>query len=149
MHRQIAGKLTGPVTKWIVLVVVLVAAAGLGSFAGKLLSVQDNEMSSWLPESAESTRALEKLGDLQDPNDMGTTVVYFNEDGLTDAQLAAIEQHAVEIEEIKGVTDVLPRERRCRRTSLRTRRSRSSTSRSTAATRSGTTCPTSPTRSAS
>ena len=33
MHRQIAGKLTGRVTKWIVLVVWLVAVVGLGSFA--------------------------------------------------------------------------------------------------------------------
>lgn len=107
MHRQIAGKLTGPITKWIVLLVVLVAAGGLGGYAGKLLSVQDNEMSSWLPESAESTRAFEKLETFQDPDDMGTTVVYYNADGLTDAQLAAIEDHAAEIEKIDGVTDVL------------------------------------------
>lgn len=107
MHRQIAGKLTGPVTKWIVLVVVLVAAGGFGSFAGKLLSVQDNEMSSWLPESAESTRAFEKLEAFQDPDDMGTTVVYYNEDGLSEDQLAAIEDHALEIARIEGVTNVL------------------------------------------
>ncbi|WP_435770072.1 MMPL family transporter [Nocardioides sp. SYSU DS0651] len=107
MHRQIAGRLTGPVTKWIVLVVVLVAAGGLGTFAGKLLSVQDNEMSSWLPESAESTRALEEIDAFQDPNDMGTTVVYHNEDGLTAEQLAAIERHAEEIERIEGVSEVL------------------------------------------
>ncbi|PWN04660.1 hypothetical protein DJ010_03295 [Nocardioides silvaticus] len=107
MHRQIAGKLTGPITKWIVLVVVVIAAAGFGSFAGKLLDVQDNEISSWLPESAESTQAIERLDAFQDPNDMGTTVVYYNEDGLTEAQLAAIEEHAAEIDDIEGVTDVL------------------------------------------
>ncbi len=107
MHRQIAGKLTGPVTKWIVLAVVLVLAGGLGSFAGKLLDVQDNEISSWLPESAESTQAIERLDAFQDPNDMGTTVVYYNEDGLTDDQLAAIEEHAAEIEKIEGVTKVV------------------------------------------
>jgi putative drug exporter of the RND superfamily len=107
MHRQIAGRLTGPVTKWIVLVVVLIGAGALGSFAGKLLDVQDNEMSSWLPESAESTQAIERLEDFQDPNDMGTTVVYYNQDGLTETQLAAIEEHATEIEQIDGVFDVL------------------------------------------
>ncbi|WP_372736672.1 MMPL family transporter [Nocardioides sp.] len=107
MHRQIAGSLTGRVSKWIVLVVVLLIAGGLGSFAGKLLDVQDNEISSWLPESAESTQALERLKAFQDPNDMGTTVVYFNPDGLTDAQLASIEEHAAEIETIEGVTDVV------------------------------------------
>ncbi len=107
MHRQIAGRLTGPVTKWIVLVVVVIAAVGFGSFAGKLLDVQDNEISSWLPESAESTQAIERLDAFQDPNDMGTTVVYYNADGLTEAQLAAVEEHAAEIEEIEGVTEVL------------------------------------------
>ncbi|GAB3251454.1 MMPL family transporter [Nocardioides dilutus] len=107
MHRQIAGKLTGRITKWIVLVGVLVIAGGLGSFSGKLLDVQDNEMSSWLPESAESTQAIKRLDAFQDPNDMGTTVVYYNEDGLTDAQLAAIEEHATEIEQIEGVTNVI------------------------------------------
>ncbi|MFC5727653.1 MULTISPECIES: MMPL family transporter [Nocardioides] len=111
MHRQIAGRLTGPVTKWIVLVVVLVAAAGLGMFAGKLLDVQDNEMSSWLPDSAESTRALEKIDAFQDPNDMGTTVVYHNADGLSEDQLAAIERHAGEIEKIDGVSHVLTPQR--------------------------------------
>jgi RND superfamily putative drug exporter len=107
MHRQIAGKLTGPITKWIVLAVILIGAAGLGSFAGKLLDVQDNEISSWLPESAESTQAIERLDAFQDPNDMGTTVVYYNEDGLTEDQLAAIEEHAVEIDGIEGVTKVV------------------------------------------
>ena len=35
MHRQIAGKLTGPVTKWIVLVFWLVVVGGLGAFAAE------------------------------------------------------------------------------------------------------------------
>ena len=56
MHRQIAGRLTGPVTKWIVLAFWVITLAGLGSFAGKLTEVQNNETSSWLPDSAESTR---------------------------------------------------------------------------------------------
>ena len=43
MHRQIAGKLTGRVTKWIVLLAVLLIAVIMGSFAGKLTDVQDNE----------------------------------------------------------------------------------------------------------
>ena len=49
MHRQIAGKLTGRVTKWVVLVFWIIAVGVLGSFAGKLTEVQNNEASSWLP----------------------------------------------------------------------------------------------------
>ena len=67
MHRQIAGTLTGRVTKWIVLGVWILVAVGSAGFASKLTEVQNNEASSWLPSSAESTRALEKLGPFQDP----------------------------------------------------------------------------------
>ena len=62
MHRQIAGKLTGPVTKWIVARRSgSSSSSALGGFAAKLTDVQNNEASSWLPGHAESTRALEKL----------------------------------------------------------------------------------------
>ena len=60
MHRQIAGRLTGRVTKWIVFaawIVVFVVASG---FAAKLTDVQNNEASSWLPASAESTKVLDE-----------------------------------------------------------------------------------------
>ena len=76
MHRQIAGKLTGKITKWIVLaawVVIFVVASG---FAAKLTDVQNNEASSWLPASAESTKVLDELSTTVDPNDIPTLVVY-------------------------------------------------------------------------
>jgi putative drug exporter of the RND superfamily len=107
MHRQIAGKLTGPVTKWIVLVGVLVLLGIFGSLAGKLTSVQNNEAESWLPQSAESTQAIQRLEEFQDPNDLVTTVVYYKESGLTDEDLAAIESQAPEIAELEGVSDVI------------------------------------------
>ena len=52
MHRQIAGKLTGPVTKWLVLVGVLAVTVGMSVLGSKLNQVKDNEASSWLPGSA-------------------------------------------------------------------------------------------------
>ncbi|MBB6628833.1 MMPL family transporter [Nocardioides sp. KIGAM211] len=103
MHRQIAGKLTGPVTKWIVLaawIVIMVVSSG---FASKLTDVQNNEASSWLPSSAESTRALEKLAPFQDQNDIPTVVVYERVGGLTADDLAAIKSHVAEIQDMKGV----------------------------------------------
>jgi putative drug exporter of the RND superfamily len=107
MHRQIAGKLTGPVTKWIVLVGVLVLLGIFGSFAGKLTEVQNNEAESWLPGSAESTQAIQRLEAFQDPNDLVTTIVYYKESGLTEADLAAIESQGPEIADIEGVSDVI------------------------------------------
>ncbi len=109
MHRQIAGKLTGPITKWIVLVGVVMVFLGLGSFAGKLIDVQNNETQSWLPESAESTKAFDKLGAFQDEYDVGTTVVYYRDGGLTEADFTAIEEQASEIEALDpdSITNVL------------------------------------------
>src|SRR3954465_14310570 len=104
MHRQIAGKLTSPVTKWIVLAAWVLVFMVAGMFASKLTDVQDNEASSWLPASAESTKALDKLAPLQDENDLPTIVVYFREGGLTQADLTAIQGQVAEIQDMKGVT---------------------------------------------
>src|SRR5687768_11127923 len=105
MHRQIAGALTGRVTKWIVLVAWLLLFGGSFVFASKLADVQNNEASSWLPESAESTRAFEKLEPFQDPNAIPTVVVYEREGGLTQADLAAIEEHAAEFATLDGLAE--------------------------------------------
>ena len=53
--------------------------------------------------SAESTRALEKLGAFQDANAIPTLVVYDETAGLTDADLAAIEEQATEFAALDGV----------------------------------------------
>ena len=104
MHRQIAGRLTGPVSKWIVLVVSLLIAAGMSTFSAKLIDVQNNEASTWLPSSAESTKVLEELSETVDPNDIPTLVVYNRSSGLTEDDLAAMDAQAAEIAELDGVT---------------------------------------------
>src|SRR5436190_334673 len=103
MHRQIAGKLTSPVTKWIVLGFWIIALMGLGSFAGKLTEVQNNEASSWLPGNAESTRALDKMEPFQEQNAIPTTVVYSKKSGLTPEDLATIKQQAGELQAMDDV----------------------------------------------
>ena len=104
MHRQIAGRLTGRVTKWFVLAFWIIAVMGLGSFAGKLTEVQNNEASSWLPGNAESTRALEKMQPFQDPNAIPTTVVYEKKSGFTPEDLTALKQQAAELQQMDDVT---------------------------------------------
>ncbi|GAA0980290.1 MMPL family transporter [Nocardioides aquaticus] len=103
MNRGLAGILTGRVTKWLVVVAWLVVMAGSAGFAAKLADVQNNEASSWLPESAESTRALERLEPFQDPNAIPTVVVYERGAGLTQSDLAAIEDQAAEFATMDGV----------------------------------------------
>ncbi|MEP9384129.1 MMPL family transporter [Nocardioides cheoyonin] len=103
MHRQLAGALTGRVTKWIVLAAWIVIFAVAGTFAQKLTDVQNNEASSWLPDSAESTKALERLAPFSDQDDIPTVVVYHRDGGLTTADYAAMKQQAPEIADLKGV----------------------------------------------
>jgi putative drug exporter of the RND superfamily len=105
MHAQIAGKLTGKVTKWVVLVAWVLLFLTIGALSSKLIDVQNNEASSWLPESAESTEVLEELSDTVDPNDIPTLVVYNRDSGLTAEDLAAMDTQAQEMAEIDGVTD--------------------------------------------
>ena len=106
MHAEIAGKLTGPVTKWIVAVVVIFFAMAMAPLNAKLVDVQDNEASSWLPGDAESTEVLEALSDTVDPNDIPTLVVYSRDGGLIDDDLAAMDEQAQEInDDVDGVTD--------------------------------------------
>jgi RND superfamily putative drug exporter len=102
MHRQIAGKLTGRVTKWVVLAVWVIIVMAAGSVASKLTDVQDNQASSWLPGSAESTRALDKLAPFQNQNDIPTVMVYEKASGLTKSDLATIGQQIDQIQKLDG-----------------------------------------------
>ncbi len=108
MHRQIAGKLTGPVTKVLVVLAWLAIVVPGALFGSKLADVQNNEAASWLPATAESTRALERLAPFQDPNAIPTLVVYEKTSGLTPGDLAAAKAQAAEIQQLDGVEgDVL------------------------------------------
>ncbi|HET7070301.1 MAG TPA: MMPL family transporter [Nocardioides sp.] len=102
MHRQIAGKLTGRVTKWVVLAVWVLILLAAGSVASKLSDVQDNQASSWLPGSAESTKALDKLAPFQNQNDIPTVLVYKNDSGLTKAELTSIGQKLDQVQKLDG-----------------------------------------------
>jgi len=102
MHRQIAGRLTGPVTKWLVVVFWIAMIAVFGGLASKLSGVQDNQASSWLPASAESTRALDALKSFQSPNDIPTTLVFYRPSGLTAADSSAITDIVDEVRKLPG-----------------------------------------------
>jgi putative drug exporter of the RND superfamily len=103
MHRRIASGLTGPVSKWVVVALWLLVAMGSFSFASKLSEVQDNEVASRLPASAESTRALEKLAPFRNLHALPTIVVYEADSGrLTDEQLGAIAAQRAELGDLDG-----------------------------------------------
>ncbi len=105
MHLHVAGKLTGKITKWVVLVAVIILTGILSGLGGKLADVKDNEQSSWVPASADSTKVADELSEDVNPNDIPTLVVYHRSSGLTDADFAAMAEHAKEIAQLDGVTD--------------------------------------------
>jgi len=106
MHRQIAGRLTGPVTKWLVLAFWVIVVAGLAPLGAKLSDVQDNQASSWLPASAESTKALDELKAFRDPDDIPTTVVFHRASGLTRADLGQIAAAVEKIQHFDGARPI-------------------------------------------
>jgi RND superfamily putative drug exporter len=104
MHMKIAGRLTGRVTKWIVVAFWLALAVAASVPGSKLSEVQDNQQSSFVPSSAESTQALDKLGPFQDQNAIPTLVVYERTSGLTEADFAAIADQAGKMKAVEGVS---------------------------------------------
>ncbi|WP_122818549.1 MMPL family transporter [Nocardioides pantholopis] len=105
MHRQIAGRLTGPVTKWVVAAAWVVLLVVFGSLSAKLVDVQNNEASSWLPESAESTQALERMTSFQDPDQIPTIVVHESPSGaISPEQLAELGERNAEYADLDGVS---------------------------------------------
>ncbi|MER7557018.1 MMPL family transporter [Nocardioides sp. NPDC126508] len=103
MSERIVSAITGPVTKWVVLGFWLVMLALVGPLTGKLGDVESHDNSDWLPANAESTRAIDELAKVQDPDDLTTTIVYHREGGLTKADYTAIVLQIPEIASLDGV----------------------------------------------
>jgi putative drug exporter of the RND superfamily len=95
--RSLFALPAGRVAKWVVLAVWVAVAAVVAPFAGQLQSVQENEAASFLPSSAESTRALELQRQLPGGDRVPVVVVYRRESGITpaDRQLAAGHQRTL------------------------------------------------------
>ena len=106
--RGLAGVVCGRRAKWIVLAIWLVITAVLGVGLGSQLTDEEsNEASSWLPESAESTRALNQIDVFQSENTFPTTIVYERTSGITAQDLAAVRADISRIDE-KFLRTALP-----------------------------------------
>ncbi len=87
---QVAGWITHRYVKFVVIAFWLAALAVLGPLAGKLTGAQDNQASSWLPDSAESTQVIEQAGAFRSANTIPAVVVYERAGGITADDTAAI-----------------------------------------------------------
>ncbi|MFE6042031.1 MMPL family transporter [Streptomyces sp. NPDC056452] len=110
-RQGVARLVCGRRTKWLIVafwLIVLVVAAPL---AGKLTDAQDNDATSWLPSSAESTQVWEESKGFR-PEIITAIVVYAREGGLTGAdrtriaedkqQLMTLRAHGVRGAETRG-----------------------------------------------
>ena len=93
--------------RWILpLLVVLVwlfVGGPLGSFAGQLASVQENENANFLPQSTESTLVLEEFLRFTGQESVPATVIFERPGGLTDADREAIESLGRQLAQVDNV----------------------------------------------
>ena len=82
--------IVGRKTKYVVLLIWVIAVGVLGPLAGKLNGAEKNDAKSWLPAKAESTLALNKLDAFRSPNTFEAVVVYERPSGLTTADKAKV-----------------------------------------------------------
>ena len=102
---KIARFPAGRRTKWLVLVFWLVVAAAAGPLSGKLMGVEKNDVQSWLPSNAESTRVLDLRSQFVSPNVYPAVVVYDRADGgvMTRADRAKAAADAGRFATVPGV----------------------------------------------
>ena len=79
---------SGRRAKWLVLLFWIVVLAIAVPYAGKLMSAESNEASSYLPGNAESTKVLELDRQFPSGQTISAIVIYHRDSGLTDADRA-------------------------------------------------------------
>jgi RND superfamily putative drug exporter len=94
----------GRIGKWVVLGVWLLLALGLGSMSGKLTDAENNQVSSWLPSSAESTQVMSLTGQFHSTNLVPALVVYERKSGITPADLTKAQQDVAAFKKVARVS---------------------------------------------
>ena len=100
MKQGVAHLVCGRRAKWLVLVLWVAVLFVAAPFALKLTDAQDNDASSWLPGSAESTQVLEISEDFR-PEQIPAVVIYARESGLTAQDRAEIAEDVTQLKELR------------------------------------------------
>jgi RND superfamily putative drug exporter len=90
MTTAVVTFLTGRRTKYLIVLFWVVLVAVAGPLAGKLTGAEKNDAKSWLPGSAESTKALDAQAAFVSPNTIQAVLVYEHPSGITAADQAKI-----------------------------------------------------------
>jgi RND superfamily putative drug exporter len=81
---------SGRWTKWLVALAWVAVMAGAVPLSSKLMGAESNDVSSWLPAGAESTKALYIQNQFQSPHEIPAVIVYERKSGLTKADQAKL-----------------------------------------------------------
>lgn len=103
MNRSVAGWITHHWAKWIVLAFALLTVMVMGSFGSKLTSVQDNDIASWLPGDAESTKVINLADEFTNPDDIAAVVLYTRPGGITPADLTKARADVAQLGKVETV----------------------------------------------
>ncbi len=87
----------------IVVVLWLLVGGPLGSFAGQLAQVQENDNAAFLPGSAESTVVLNDFSEFAGNESLPATVVFEREGGLTQADRRALTGYVEDLGRVENV----------------------------------------------
>ena len=100
----------GPRTGWrifllpVLLVLAWLAVGGIGGpYFGKISEVADNNQTSYLPASSESTQVAQLQEKFTDSDAIPAVVVYVNDGGLTDADRSFVTGRATALADVAGV----------------------------------------------
>lgn len=93
-----------------VLIVIWFTLAGVGGpYFGKISQVSSNDQAVFLPESAESTKVNEQIGNFQDSDAIPAVIVFSNnEKPLSEDQIAGITKAITPLTDLKEVKSVAP-----------------------------------------
>jgi putative drug exporter of the RND superfamily len=99
-RKGVAHLVCGRRSKWVVVVMWLAMMMLSFPLAQKLTDAQDNDASSWLPGSAESTQVLQESEGFR-PEAIPAIVVYARESGLTPADQKRIADDVAAMKELR------------------------------------------------
>ncbi len=106
MSRHLTGWITHRASRWIVAILALLLVGALASLAGKLTGAQDNDVASWLPGDAESTKVIEETSTFTDDENVPAIAIFERADGITAEDVVAARDALTELSEMKGVVSV-------------------------------------------
>ncbi|MGW0587256.1 MMPL family transporter [Streptosporangium sp. NPDC002607] len=104
----LCGLLCGRRTKWVVLLVWLGVVVVAASLAGRLESVQQDDIAGYLPAGADSAQAVRRILGMQGENLSPATIVYERPGGLGEADDAEIARDVKALAGVPGVVAEMP-----------------------------------------